>query len=122
MGASTILTFASAYPDVVDRAVLLDMIKPVVLPLPWQTQELSESIELFLKMEKKMAKRQTLKSLPLDVLVQRYMEANGGTITEQSVRTLMKRGAVQAADGQGFHYAHDPQVVRRILFIIAHSL
>ena len=112
MGGSTGLLFSSTYPDVVDKLATLDIMKPVILPLPWHEQSIKEAIELFLDMEKKLADPKNLKGLPLEVLVSRYVDANKGEITQESVRTLMARGSKRAPSGKGFIYSHDPRIVR----------
>ncbi len=112
MGGSTGLLFSSTYPDVVDKLATLDIIKPVILPLPWHEQSIKEAIELFLDMEKKLADPRNQKGLPLEVLVSRYVDANKGEITVESVRTLMARGSKPAPSGKGFIYSHDPRIVR----------
>lgn len=109
MGGSTGLLLASIYPDLVDRLLLLDIIKPVTVPLQWQTQSIREAIDLHLDMERKSVDPKYQKSFTMIQLVNRYVEAMGGTISPEAVRILMKRGSKES--GNGFTYSHDPRMV-----------
>lgn len=109
MGGSTGFLVASLYPDIVDRLLTLDVIKPVCVPLQWQTQSKAEAIDLFLSNEKRLKDLKYQKSYTQEQLVNRYVEAMGGTISPEAVRVLMKRGS--KATGNGFTYSHDPRMV-----------
>ncbi|KZS05487.1 Protein ABHD11-like protein [Daphnia magna] len=109
MGGSTGLLLASIYPDLVDRLLLLDIIKPVTVPLQWQTQSIREAIDLHLDMERKSVDPKYQKSFTMIQLVNRYVEAMGGTISPEAVRILMKRGSKES--GNGFTYSHDPRMM-----------
>lgn len=112
MGGSTGLLIASLYPNSVDRLLLLDIIKPVSVPLPWQTQSIREAIDLHLDMERKSADPTYQKSFTKAQLVNRYVEAMGGTISPEAVHILMERGS--KVSGDGFIYSHDPRMVSSI--------
>lgn len=109
MGGSTGFLVASLYPEIVDRLLTLDITKPVCVPLQWQTQNITEAIDLHLSMEKKSKDLQSQKSYTQEQLVKRYVEAMGGTISHEAVRILMKRGS--KVSGDGFAYSHDPRMV-----------
>ncbi|KZS05486.1 probable serine hydrolase [Daphnia magna] len=109
MGGSTGFLVASLYPDIVDRLLTLDVIKPVCVPLQWQTQSKAEAIDLFLSNEKRLKDLKYQKSYTQEQLVNRYVEAMGGTISPEAVRILMKRGS--KATGNGFTYSHDPRMM-----------
>lgn len=109
MGGSTGLLVASLYPNLVDRIVSLDMVKPVSVPLAWHAQTVAEAIELHLDYERKSANPKYQKSFPLEELVNRYVTAMQGTISPEAVRLLMKRGA--KVSGNGFAYTHDSRMV-----------
>ena len=112
MGGSSGFIYASVYPDAVDKLLSLDMVKPLVLPLPYHKQKVHEAIEMFLDVEKKLADPKNMKGFPLEMLVARYMEAMKGTIKPESVQVLMKRGAKPAPNGQGFIFSYDLRMVR----------
>jgi len=105
MGANIGLIYGSCYPGAIERLVMLDLIKPVLLPLAWHPQTTSEAIETVLKHEKKMLKRQP-KSYEFEELVTRYVDATKGQISLDSARIMMERGTKVV--GNGYGYAHDP--------------
>ena len=111
MGGSTGLLFASLYPDLVDRLLTLDIIKPVTVPLAWHTQDITEAIDLHLEMERKSQDPKYQKSYTQEQLVNRYVEAMGGAINPEAVRVLMKRGS--KVSGNGFIFSHDPRMVNK---------
>ena len=111
MGGSTGLLFASLYPDLIDRLLTLDIIKPVTVPLAWHTQNITEAIELHLDMERKSQDSKNQKSYTREQLVSRYVEAMGGTIYPEAVRVLMKRGS--KVSGNGYVFSHDPRMVTK---------
>jgi pimeloyl-ACP methyl ester carboxylesterase len=111
MGGSTGFLIASLYPDLVDRLLTLDIIKPVSVPLAWHTQDITEAIDLHLEMERKSQDPKNQKSFTQEQLVNRYVEAMGGTIYPEAVRVLMKRGS--KASGSGFVFSHDPRMVKQ---------
>ena len=108
MGANIGLIYGSCYPGAIERLVMLDLIKPVLLPLAWHPQTTSEAIETVLKHEKKMLKRQP-KSYEFEELVTRYVDATKGQISLDSARIMMERGTKVV--GNGYGYAHDPLFV-----------
>lgn len=69
MGGSTGLLFASLYPDNVERLLLLDIVKPVTLPLGWHTQSISEAIDQQLELEKRMTNPKLERSFTIEELV-----------------------------------------------------
>lgn len=109
MGGSTGMLYASIYPENVDRLLMLDIQKPVCLPLPWHTQSIAEAIELYLNYEKKVTCGKSEKGCSVEELVQRYVQSMNGTISPEAVRLLMKRGSKPS--GEGYVYAHDTRVV-----------
>lgn len=116
MGGSTGFLFASLYPDLVDRLLTLDIIKPVTVPLAWHTQDITEAIDLHLEMERKSQDPKNQKSYTQEQLVNRYVEAMGGTIYPEAVRVLMKRGS--KASGSGFIFSHDPRMVKKKTYFL----
>lgn len=109
MGGSTGLLFASLYPNLVDRLLTLDIVKPVTVPLLWHSQNLSEAIDLHLDYERKSGNPMFQKSYTLEELVNRYVESLGRTISPEAVRILLNRGAKKSGDG--FAYSFDPRMV-----------
>jgi len=107
MGANIGLLYGSIYPQGIERLILLDLIKPIVLPLPWHTQVTAEAIEMFLRLEKKKQKGKQ-KSYQMEELVSRYVNANQGTISNESAKILMERGSEVVENGYG--YSYDPQM------------
>jgi len=117
MGGSTGVMFASAYPEVVQKLMLIDIIKPVILPLPWLEQKLGTNIDSYLATEKSLADPKNRKGVPIEDLVARRVEVNNGGITPESARILMERGAKPVEGGKGLIFSHDlrmvlPHVVR----------
>ena len=55
MGGASGLLFGSVFPDRLERLLLLDIIKPITIPLAWHTQSIAEAIEQMLGLEKMMA-------------------------------------------------------------------
>ena len=133
MGGSTGLLYASLYPEKVERLLLLDIVKPVTLPLAWHTQSISEAIDQQLELERRMTNPKLERSFTIEELVikyflfrlilfynfnlkhlllfqvNRYVEYMQGTITPEAVRLLMKRGSKPS--GTGFVYTHDSRMV-----------
>ncbi len=109
MGGSTGLLFASLYPNLVDRLLTLDIVKPVTVPLLWHSQNLAEAIDLHLDYERKSGNPKFQKSYTLEELVNRYVESLGRTISPEAVRILLNRGAKKSGDG--FAYSFDPRMV-----------
>lgn len=108
MGANIGLLYGSFYPEAIDRLVLLDLIKPIVLPLPWHTSNTGKAIEMFFQLEKKKLKGNQ-KGYPMEELVARYFDALEGTITLESIKILMERGT--QVIGNGYGYSYDLQMV-----------
>ena len=108
MGATVGLMYGSFYPEELERLLLLDIIKPAPIPLPFHTQKTGKAIDLTLSLEKKIYEG-TPKSYTMEDLVSRYVKATQGTISAESVRVLMERGAKVVGDGYG--YAHDARMV-----------
>jgi len=119
MGANIGLLYGSIYPQGIERLILLDLIKPIVLPLPWHTQVTAEAIEMFLRLEKKKQKGKQ-KSYQMEELVSRYVNANQGTISNESAKILMERGSEVVENGYG--YSYDPQMVITFLFHVSISI
>ena len=112
LGGSTGLLFGSVYPDSLEKLVLLDLIKPVILPLPWHEQSLNLAIETLLETEKRMVEAKChQRGAPLEELISRYLKGTHGSLTLESCRVLMKRGTRPAPDGSGFVYSHDLRLV-----------
>lgn len=109
MGGGTAILVASLYPDAVDRVLTLDIVKPITVPLAWQTQSITEAIDLHLDLERKSGNPKYQKSNTLEELVDRYVQALGETISPEAVRILLKRGS--RVCGNGFAYSHDPRMV-----------
>jgi len=107
MGATVGLMYGSFYPEELERLLLLDIIKPAPIPLPFHTQKTGKAIDLTLSLEKKIYEG-TPKSYTMEDLVSRYVKATQGTISAKSVRVLMERGAKVVGDGYG--YAHDARM------------
>lgn len=112
MGGSTGVMFASAYPEVVQKLMLIDIIKPVILPLPWLEQKLGTNIDSYLATEKSLADPKNRKGVPIEDLVARRVEVNNGGITPESARILMERGAKPVEGGKGLIFSHDLRMVR----------
>lgn len=109
MGGGTGILVASLYPDLVDRVLTLDIIKPITVPLAWHTQSITEAIDLHLDLERKSGNPKYQKSYTLEELVDRYVQAMGGAINPDAVRILLKRGSKVV--GNGYAYSHDPRMV-----------
>lgn len=109
MGGGTGILVASLYPDLVDRVLTLDIIKPITVPLAWHTQSITEAIDLHLDLERKSGNPKYQKSYTLEELVDRYVQAMGGAINPDAVRILLKRGSKGV--GNGYAYSHDPRMV-----------
>jgi len=107
MGANIGLLYGSIYPTAIERLLLLDLIKPVVLPLAWHTKNTAEAMEMFLALEKKKLKGKQ-RSYEMEELVARYVDAVQGKITVESAKILMERGTQVVENGYG--YSHDPQM------------
>lgn len=110
MGGSTGVLYASLYPENVDRLLMLDIQKPVCLPLPWHHHSVREAMDVFLEHEKKEKMLNAKENgCTAEGLAQHYVKSMNGTISLEAAKLLMKRGSKHSGDG--FIYAHDTRVV-----------
>lgn len=109
MGGSTGVLYASLYPENVDRLLMLDIQKPVCLPLPWHPHSVRQAIDVFLDHEKKVISGKKERTCTVEELAHHYVQSMNGTISIQAARLLMKRGS--KCSGDGYVYAHDTRAV-----------
>ena len=68
-GGSSGLLFASVYPEKVEKMILLDVIKPIPLPLEFHVQGIADAIDQHLEFEKKMSNPNLQISCTMEELV-----------------------------------------------------
>jgi len=104
LGAGYSFIFAAAFPDLVKRFISIDIPKPLTMlnDLNWMTR-LPRAVDKHIQYDELFIKDPTLESTaPVyteETIVKKLMEGHGNSLSENSVRILMKRGVKSYKDG-----------------------
>ena len=101
--------FTAVNPTLVDRLVMIDIVKPISTPARFQPDKTAKAIESYLQVMKKMD--QGPPSYTYEAARERLLQANNGSIDQEAADVLMRRGTKKNDDG-GFYYSRDIRHVR----------
>jgi len=111
MGGGMGLWYAAMFPEQVDKLVCIDLISFGSMPLNKQVSAARKSILETMKVQKKMECPKVPTYSFEDACGRAFMASNLinglGSITKESVETLMKRGLVKTADNAGYTWSAD---------------
>jgi len=104
MGGIVGSIFTSVTPEMVDRLVMIDIVKPISIPAKFQPDKSVKAIESYLQVLKKL--EQGPPSYPYEAARQRLLQANNGSVDVEAADVLMRRGTKRNEDG-GYYFARD---------------
>ncbi len=96
--------FAAIAPEMVDKLIMIDIVKPISVPAKLQPEKTAKAIETCEQIMKKLL--QTPPSYSYEVARDRLVQANGGSIDAQAAEVLMRRGTRKNPDG-GIYFSRD---------------
>ncbi|ODN03188.1 putative serine hydrolase [Orchesella cincta] len=105
-GAITSFVFAGTNPDMVDRYIAIENLHVIDRDLLKTAQR---TYKVLFQVEDKLTNPNIKQpSYPYDVLLQRVVKARRGTVTEEGIKTLLKRGAAPDPTNPNlFQFTHD---------------
>lgn len=94
MGGAIALYFASLYPDMVDKIISLDMLKPLTIEANVLMKLTGKILDDYLSTEKKIADGCPSPMYTMEQAIQKLIEGHSkfGIITDAGARTLLIRG------------------------------
>jgi len=119
MGGGLGLWYSAMFPDQVQRIISIDILSFGALPLNKHVKTARTAVIESVKIQKKLENPQTPSYSFEDGVARAFMASNLITraflptrneteqISEEAVRTLMKRGLVELADGSGYTWSAD---------------
>ena len=119
MGGGLGLWYSAMFPDQVQRIISIDLLSFGALPLNKHVKTARTAVIESVKIQKKLENPQTPSYSFEDGVARAFMASNLITraflptrneteqISEEAVRTLMKRGLVELADGSGYTWSAD---------------
>lgn len=100
--------FASTLPDMIEKLVMVDIVKPISLPAKYQPKKTGEAVENYVQILKKL--EQSPPSYTFESARERLVQANKGSIDSAAAEVLMRRGTVQNDQG-GYYFSRDLRLV-----------
>ncbi|XP_067140113.1 serine hydrolase-like protein 2 [Centruroides vittatus] len=98
MGSSLAIIFSSIYPEMVDKIIGIDLLKPITYSSEIASQVLRNNINRYVKLEGKLKSNPPIYSEEeaLHILI----ESRNGEINEEGAKILMKRGIKRLETGK----------------------
>ena len=114
MGAAIGLFFSCLFPNMIEKVIAIDMVKPLSFPAEELAKRTGDGINTFLTLEQKNA------SPPVydhKTTVEKLIQAHAiyGKLTDEAAECLLKRGAKQSPDGKGEYFTRDNRI-KAVLF------
>jgi len=134
MGGGVGLWYSAMFPEQVERMIAIDLLSFGALPLNQHVKSARSAIIESIKIQKKLENPLTPTYSFEDGVSRAYMASNLITrafltssneteqISEQSVRTLMKRGLVEVEDGSGYTWSADLRLRVPTAFNMDHDM
>jgi len=95
---------ASTLPEMVERIVMIDIVKAMSVPAKLQPSRTGKAVEGYLQILKKLG--QSPPCYTYEAARERLVKANNGSINEEAAEVLMRRGTARNEEG-GFYFARD---------------
>ena len=95
---------ASTLPDMIEKLVMIDIVKAMSVPAKQQPSRAAKAVEGYFHISKKL--EQSPPSYPFEVARERLVKANNGSINDEAAEVLMKRGTTQNEEG-GYYFSRD---------------
>ena len=99
---------ASVFPDMVEKLVMIDIVKPLSLPAKYQPEKSASSVHLYLDVLGKLERAPPCYSY--ESARERLVQANKGSIDEKAADVLMKRGIAKKGDDE-YYFRRDLRLV-----------
>lgn len=109
MGGIVGSMFTAVAPHLVDRLVMIDIVKPISTPAKHQPDKSAKAIEGYLQILKKLEQGPPCYSY--ETARQRLLQANNGSIDTEAAEVLMRRGLKKHEDGSGYYFSRDLRLV-----------
>ena len=134
MGGGVGLWYSAMFPEQVERMIAIDLLSFGALPLNQHVKSARSAIIESIKIQKKLENPLTPTYSFEDGVSRAYMASNLITrafltssneteqISEESVRTLMKRGLVEVEDGSGYTWSADLRLRVPTAFNMDHDM
>lgn len=99
MGGYVSIFFASLFPDLVDKVISLDIIKPLTFKSDDLSKSTANAVETFLAIENKLASSEAQPTYTCEDGMKRLIQAHAklGVLSKEAAEILMKRGSKPAA-------------------------
>ncbi|XP_046390020.1 probable serine hydrolase isoform X2 [Ischnura elegans] len=107
MGGAYGFLYAAVFPDDVDKLIMLDMARPMAISPNQLVLDAQDIIQRCLK--NNHMSLETGPRFTYDELVSRLFKGYRGSLTEESCRVLLKRGAVKMPCGK-YSFSRDPRL------------
>jgi len=95
---------ASTLPDIVEKLVMIDIVKAMSVPAKQQPSRTAKAVEGYIHVLKKL--EQSPPSYAYEAARERLVKANNGSINNEAAEVLMRRGATQNEEG-GYFFSRD---------------
>lgn len=109
MGAIVGSMFTAVAPHMVDRLVMIDIVKPISTPATNQPEKSAKAVEGYVQILKKL--QQDPPRYTYEVARERLVQANNGSIDAEAAEVLMRRGLKKHEDGSGYYFSRDLRLV-----------
>ncbi|KAI9561446.1 hypothetical protein GHT06_012403 [Daphnia sinensis] len=96
--------FTAISPSMVDKLVMIDIVKPISTPARFQPDKSAKAIESYIQVLKKL--EQSPPSYTYEAARERLVQANNGSIDAEAAEVLMRRGTKRHEDG-GYYFSRD---------------
>ena len=113
MGAYAASVYTGAMPDKVDKLIMIDLIKGIHVEPKNQPSRMAKYLEEVFDYEKKLFTKPP--TYTYEEMVERMIKSYGGTLTEESAKTLLIRGSEKQEDGR-YSFNYDPVVKLNNIF------
>ena len=101
--------FTAISPQMVEKLVMIDIVKPISTPAKFQPEKSAKAIESYIQVLKKL--EQGPPSYSYEAARERIVQANNGSIDAEAAEVLMRRGTKRHEDG-GYYFARDLRHVK----------
>ncbi|RWS18074.1 serine hydrolase-like protein, partial [Leptotrombidium deliense] len=98
-GAHYSFIFAATYPEIVERVISIDMVKPLTLKIKPNVKPVRDAIETRLKYDIKIIDDSSPPVYSEDEAANKWIESSGNSVNERSVKILLKRGSKKVNGG-----------------------
>lgn len=98
MGSSLALMFSSIYPDMVNKVIGIDLLKPLTYPAELAINIMRNNIVRYVKLDGKL--KQDPPTYLEDEALQIIIDSRFGAISKEAAKILMKRGIKQLENGK----------------------